>query len=438
MDASSIRTNSSASHSPAYAAYFLTLLLLANTLSYADRHLFSILIPAIKQEFGVSDSLLGLIAGPGFIVSYIVLTMPLARLADRWSRRGVLAVAAATWSIATAACGIAVNIWQLAMARVVVGVGEAGGMPPSQSLVADLFSERRRTTAMGILSSGTYFGILLGLAGGAAIAGAWGWRAAFIALAVPGIPLAILIWLTGPKRRRDLAEQTSQSKSPSMIASIRTCMQIPSLRLLALGMGVYNIYGYAGAVWIPTYFMRSHGMTMLEAGAWLGVGAAIGGIAGSFASGAIVDALVPRNQRWQLRIPAIGFLISFPLTVIMFTLPGGAALHLMGQQVPWVAILSIFTAFLASLWMGPSFSAAARLAPPELRTQAIAMLVVIINLVGSMIGPVVAGSVSDLFTARFGEEALRYSMLLISLLMVLGGVIFWAASRSYARDLEVR
>ena len=153
MDASSIRTNSSASHSPAYAAYFLTLLLLANTLSYADRHLFSILIPAIKQEFGVSDSLLGLIAGPGFIVSYIVLTMPLARLADRWSRRGVLAVAAATWSIATAACGIAVNIWQLAMARVVVGVGEAGGMPPSQSLVADLFSERRRTTAMGILSS---------------------------------------------------------------------------------------------------------------------------------------------------------------------------------------------------------------------------------------------------------------------------------------------
>ena len=215
-------------------------------------------------------------------------------------------------------------------------------------------------------------------------------------------------------------------------------MQIPSLRLLALGMGVYNIYGYAGAVWIPTYFMRSHGMTMLEAGAWLGIGAAIGGIAGSFASGAIVDALVPRNQRWQLRIPAIGFLISFPLTVIMFTLPGGAALHLMGQQVPWVAILSIFTAFLASLWMGPSFSAAARLAPPELRTQAIAMLVVIINLVGSMIGPVVAGSVSDLFTARFGEEALRYSMLLISLLMVLGGVIFWAASRSYARDLEVR
>jgi hypothetical protein len=162
-----------------YAVYFLIILLLANTLSYADRHLFAILLPAIKADFGASDGVMGLIAGPGFIVSYILLTMPLARLADRWSRRRVLALSAATWSLATGLCGYAAGLWHLTAARVIIGVGEAGGMPPSQSMLADLFSERRRTTAMGVLSSGTYLGILLGLAGGAAIASAWGWRAAF-------------------------------------------------------------------------------------------------------------------------------------------------------------------------------------------------------------------------------------------------------------------
>jgi len=190
------------SSSPPYRFYVLMLLLAANTLSYADRHLFSILIPAIKEEFGASDSLMGLIGGPAFILSYVLLSMPLARLADRWSRRRVLALSATLWSLATAACGAAASVTQLALSRVIVGVGEAGGMPPSQSMIADLYDERRRSGALGVLASGTYFGLVLGLLGGAAVASVWGWRAAFFALALPGLPIALLVWLTGPRRVR--------------------------------------------------------------------------------------------------------------------------------------------------------------------------------------------------------------------------------------------
>lgn len=417
-----------------YRFYVLMLLLAANTLSYADRQLFSILIPAIKEEFGASDSLMGLIAGPAFILSYVLLSMPLARLADRWSRRRVLALAAALWSLATAACGAAVSVTQLALSRVIVGVGEAGGMPPSQSIIADLYDERRRSGALGVVASGTYFGLVLGLLGGAAVASVWGWRAAFFALALPGLPIALLVWLTGPRRVRHPTTQVPSGES--LATTIRCCWAIPSFRLLALGVGVFNIFGYAAAIWMPAFFMRSHGMTLIQAGAWLSMGAAVGGIAGSVAAGIIVDKLRVRDERWQLRIPALGYFISFPLFLAMFTLGGGVGLGFGDVHIPWVAILAMATGFLGSLWAGPSFGAAARLVAPQQRAQATALLVVVINLIGSTLGPLLAGVVSDLLTARFAAEALRLSLLLISTLSIAGGALFWRASVHYPHDLQ--
>lgn len=423
---------------PPYRLYVLLLLLLLNSLSYADRHLFSILIPAIKAEFGISDSLLGLIGGPGFIVSYVLCSMPFACLADRWSRRGVLALAATLWSAATAACGAAGNAVQLALARFVVGIGEAGGLPPSQSVLASLYGEDRRSAAMGVLASGTYFGLILGLLGGAAIAAQWGWRAAFLILALPGFPLALLIWFTGPRRRPHELRPGTGRDGPGFWTSVRMFWNIKSLRLVALGVGTFNIFGYAGAVWMPAYFMRSHGMSVVEAGAWLGVGSAIGGITGSIASGAMVDRLRRRGEHWQLRLPAIAFLLSFPQNIFMFTMPGGAGIALGGLHIPGVALMTVLGGFLAACWAGPSFSAAARLVAPSQRAQATAMLVVIINIIGSMIGPSLSGFVSDLLTARLGGESLRVSLLIMSLPTVAGGLLFWRASVHYPRDLGAR
>lgn len=424
---------------PAYRLYILLLLLALNSLSYADRHLFSILIPAIKTEFGVSDSLLGLIGGPGFIISYVLFSMPLARLADKWSRRGVLTLAATLWSAATAACGAAANIVHLAAARFVVGIGEAGGLPPAQSMLAGLYGEERRSGVMGVLASGTYFGLVIGLLGGAAVAAHWGWRAAFLTLAIPGFPLALLLWLTGPRRRSsEAAVPGPQNEGPGFWASVRQFWNIKSLRFLAIGVGTFNIYGYAGAVWMPAFFMRSHGMSVMEAGAWLGLGAAVGGVSGSMAGGVIVDRLRRRGEHWQLRLPAIAFLLSFPLYLVMFTLPGGAGLSIGGLHIPAVAMVSVVTGFLAAVWAGPSFGAAARLVSASQRAQATAMLVVIINVIGSTVGPSLGGLVSDLLTDRMGAESLRASLLLLSVLAVAGGMLFWRASVHYPRDLTAR
>lgn len=422
--------------SSAYAIYILLLMLLVNTISYADRHLFSILIPAIKAEFGASDSLMGLIGGPGFMISFVLFTIPLARLADRWSRRKVLALSAAFWSLATGLCGMAANIGQLAAARVAVGIGEAGGFPPSQSIISSLFDGKRRATALGILSAGTSLGIVLGLTGGGILAAAFGWREAFLILAAPGLPLALLIWLTGPRRARDAAAQTATAPRSSALATMAGLWSIRSLRQLAIAMGVFNIFGYAGAIWLPTYFMRSHGMTAMEAGVWLGLGVAMGGVAGAMSSGFIVDAMIRRNASWQLRVPAIGFFLATPLMAAMLLVPNGAAIDLAGTSVPVVALLSISTAFLTALWAGPSYAAAANLVQPEQRAQATAMLVVAINVLGSTVGPLLAGMVSDVLTPRYGIEGLRYSLFVMGILIPAGGFMFWRAGARYAEDLD--
>lgn len=419
-----------------YRWYILILLLAVNALSYADRHVFSILIPAIKAEFGVSDSVLGLIGGPVFVISFVLFTMPLARLADTWSARGVLATCVAFWSAATAGCGAAVSVVQLAIARAMVGVGEAGGLPPSQSMLSRIFPDSSRARAMGIFASATHFGLMLGLVGGAIIAANWGWRAAFFTLAAAGIPLVLLIWLTAPRQQAAVA--TSATPAGSMFQAAAQCWSIPSFRLLILGVGVFNIFGFGAAIWLPTYYIRSHGMSVVEAGSWLGLGAALGGVVGALASGVVVDALRPRDLRWQLRVPALGYLIGFPLLALKFLVPGGLALSLGALNIPIVALVGLATGFLSAFWAGPAFDAAARLTPPELRAQAIALLVIVINVIGSGFGPVITGMVSDALAVAHQAESLRYSLLSLSVLALIAGALIWWGSEHFPKDVARR
>jgi MFS family permease len=422
--------SAAAPKSSAYLAYVLVLLLAANTLSYADRHLFSILIPAIKADFEIGDALLGFIGGPAFMLSYVLLSVPLAALADRWSRRKVLAISAAVWSAATAMCGWSANAVQLLLARVVVGVGEAGGFPPSQSMIVSLFPPHRRSSALGVLSAGTYIGIVIGLTGGGFLAQAVGWRNTFLILAAPGVLVALLVWLTGPRRAAG-ANIGAGRTGPTMWQALRRCWSLPAFRLLSVGMGLYNVFGYAGAIWLPSYLMRSHGMTVVEAGLWLGVGAAIGGVLGALSSGVIVDRLTRYDQRWQLRTPAVAMFVSLPLLVAMFLLPSGASMTVGSWTFPVVALLAVLSSYCASIWQAPSFAATATMVAPELRSQAGALLVVVVNVMGSVIGPLVAGAVSEQLTPRLGDEALRYSLLLMTVMILAGGTLFWRAGHHY-------
>lgn len=420
-------------HSALYAGYVLALLVVINTLSYADRFVFSILIPDIKKAFGTSDSVLGLLGGPAFMISFVLFTLPLARLGDRWSRRGVVSIAAVVWSLASAACGVVTNIVQMSIARVLVGVGEAGATPSSQAMVSSLFSEKRRSTAMGVLAAASQLGVLTGLAGGAAIAAHWGWQTAFIALSLPGVFFGILIWLTGPKQVRHVS--TAAASEISTMQVVKHFLATPSLRYIALGVGVFNIFGYAGITWLPAYFIRSHGLTVVETGTWLGVGSAIGGVLGAISGGMLVDRLRHRNEAWQLRVPAIGLFASVPLLAIMFLLPGGMKLHFAGLHIPVVALLLLTTAFLGALWTAPAYGAIARLIPVAQRAQAVGVFVVILNLIGSVLGPPIAGLASDFLTPMFAHDAMRYSLLAMTVLVFAGAVLAAMSARSFTADL---
>lgn len=414
----------------AYSVYILILLLITLSLSHADRYLFSILMPAIKGEFGASDTVLGLIAGPGFMISYLLLALPVARLADRWSRRKTLAICAAVWSGATAACGLSANVAQIAVSRVMVGAGEAGAMPIAQSLISSLFSDKRRSTALGILSASSFIGALVGFGGGGVLAEMLGWRETFLVLAVMGPPLALLLWITGPNRNK-AAVVVEREETSSAMDILRFCWNSRALRTIAIAGGLYNIFGFAAAIWVPSYFMRSHGLTVMETGIWLGFASSGAGVIGAMVSGVVVDKLRPRSARWQMLVPAVALFISVPLTLSMLLVTGGAQL----AGLPLVALISVANGFFGAMWLGPSLAAISTLAPARDRSQAAAVVLMTIGMIGSILGPLIAGVVSESLTATFGEESLRYALVTISLFVIASASCYAFGSKYYAEEV---
>ena len=411
-----------------YKLFVLGLLVAVNTLAYADRNLFSVLIPQIKAEFHVSDAMLGLLAGPAFVVPYIIFSIPVARLGDRWSRRGALAIAASLWGLASAASGLVTSFFQLAIARLFVGAGEAGAMPTSQAIISGLFGPKKLAAASGALAACTYLGLIVGIAGGGYIAEAWGWRAAFIALSAPAVFIAPLLWLAAPRNQQNAGTSADQGKDRSLVNGLAAFATNPILRNICIGVGVFHILAYAGSTWIPAYLVRSHGMTLVEAATWLGFAAAVGGFAGSVVGGVLADWGSRYGNQWRMRVPAIGQMITFPVCLALFLWPGSESSIAIIGGVPTVMIFLTIYCFLSALWAAPSYSTIAQLVPENEKAQALATLLVGINLIGSVAGPPLAGFLSDLLTPAAGPEALRYSLLALALMAPLGSLWLWKAA----------
>jgi len=423
---------SSASHSKTYLGYVLILFTLVAILNAADRQVLSVLMPFIKKDLGASDTLLGFIAGPAVTIPHVLLGIPLARLADRWSRRKVLAIAVATWSVFNSMSGLAANALQLTMARVAVGVGESGGTPGIQSMIAELFPTSFRSTALGIYSTSAYLGVLAGMMGGAALGSYVGWRATFFWLGVPGIVMALLCWWTLP--RRGVAFVHAAEADLKLQAVLTLCWERRTLRYLALGAGAFSTFGLALATWMPSYFMRSHGMTIMEAGAWMGMLAVTGGVVGTVTSGMIVDRLSRRDLRWQLRVPAIGFFTVIPLYMVQLLWPAEWVFQIAGMRVPGVVLFSFPCAFLSALYPGPFFAALVSVVPPTMRSQAVATISIVISIIGAAIGPLFAGGVSDYFSGTYGSNALRYALLSMTVMVLIAGLLFWRAASHYVDE----
>ena len=304
----------------AYRYYVLMILTLVYAVNLLDRNLLIILQEPIKEEFGLSDTQLGLMTGIAFAIFYTLCGIPIARWADNGNRRSIISIAVGLWSFMTVLCGLASNYYQLLLARIGVGVGEAGGSPPSHSIISDAFSPERRATALSIYSTGIYIGVLCGFLLGGWLAENLGWRVAFIFVGAPGLLLALIVRVTVKEPARVLRKNDDPvDKGASFSETIKILWKQRAFRHLALAIGLQGFVAAATLSWLPPHFLRSFEVSIGELGMHLAFGSGAGGIAGAVVSGWISDKLALRSQAWYLLVPALATVINIPLFLILLT-----------------------------------------------------------------------------------------------------------------------
>jgi MFS family permease len=409
--------------SPAYARYVLALLFACYVFNWVDRNVLAILLAPIQAELGVSDTAMGFLSGLAFAVFYTVLGIPIARWADVGNRRSILALGIAAWSAMTVACGFARSFTALALARIGVGVGEAAGSPTSHSLISDYFPSERRGRALSVYAMGNYGGHFVAFVIGGWINLHYGWRATFLAMGLPGLVLALLVRTTIREPERGRFDPPSRAPARLREAFAFLAGQ-RSYLYLNVGGALSALVGYGFGIWAPTFFMRVHGMNTAEAGLWLGWLGPVGGITGSFVGGALVDRLARRDPSWYLWIPALSSFVHVPVSLLL----------LLGSRDLALAVYAPH-AMLFALYVGPLFATMQGIAPPRLRALAVAIHLLVVNLLGLAVGPVVVGALNDSLRASYGDLAVRWSLLLVSLVGLGAGACYLAGARSVGRDL---
>jgi len=420
------------SHSPDLAAspnraWVLFILVVVYTFNFIDRQIVGILAIPIKADLGLTDTELGLMGGLAFALFYTGLAIPVAMLADRFSRTWIITAALATWSAMTAASGLATSFWQLFAARLGVGVGEAGGVAPAYSLISDFFPPEQRARALSVYSFGIPIGSAIGIVFGGVIASMINWRYAFFIVGVAGIVLAPIFRLTlkePPRGRFD--RERSNRPAPGFKEILRVLAHKPSFWLLAVGASCSSMMGYGVFFWLPSFFVRSYGVTLLDASLFYGAVLLVGGLAGIWAGGWLGDRFGHQNQAQYARIPAFAFLATVPFYVLAILSPTLAVSYL---------VLLVPTA-LGLVWLGPVISAVQHMVRPDMRATASAIFLFINNLIGIGLGTYAIGALSDTFASRFGDESLRYSILAGTGFYILAAVLFFQAARWMKKDWE--
>ena len=410
-----------------YAYYVLAVLFVVYVFNFIDRQILSILLQPIKEDLQVSDTAMGFLTGFAFAVFYAIAGLPLARVADRWVRRSLIALSLATWSLMTAASGLARNFTDLALARVGVGVGEAGCTPPAHSLLSDYFPPERRATVLAVYACGIYMGVGLGFWLGGWLNDAFGWRVAFMVIGLPGVAMALVVRFTVREPPRGMSERTaSTSRSYSLGETWRFLTRLPSGRRISLGAAFQAFVGYGLGAWIPAFFIRLHGMTPGELGLWLSWITGIGGAIGAFSGGWLADRWVRDQPRARAYISLVGALCSTPFIIAALVLDNTT-----------LALLSFFPAnIFGTMWIGPAGSIVQDLAPPAMRATASAVFIFILTMIGLGAGPQTVGILNDLIGT---PDAIRYSLLGVAVsTSLLSAVFFWLTGKTLERDITAK
>lgn len=421
-------TSAVKSRAHAGSHFALALLVVVYTFNFIDRQILSILIEPIKLELGLNDTQMGLLTGFAFALFYATLGIPIARYADRANRRNLIAAALGVWSIMTAVSGLAGNFWHLLIARIGVGVGEAGCSPPAHSIIADYFPAEKRATALGIYSLGIPVGIMFGLFAGGWINEYFGWRIAFFVVGIPGLVLAVIVRFTMREPERGMAEgRVAAAAQPSVPETLTYLWKKPSFRHLAFAAALTAFVGYGVVTWVPAFLIRSFGMGTGEIGTWFGLILGIPGGIGIAFGGYLADRFGAKDTRWFLWTTAVALLLATPFNLMAY-LGATSFITLFAMVIP---------VMLGNFYQATTFSQTQGLVELRMRAVAAGILLFIINIIGLGLGPLAVGMLADLLEPTYGQEALRYSLLAFSIVNIWAAYHYFIAGKHLKQDLVI-
>ncbi len=420
-----------------YKKYVLITLLIVYIFNFIDRQILTILVQPIKEEFGVSDTAMGFLTGTAFALFYATLGIPIARLADKYTRRTIVAIALALWSAMTALSGMVTSFLQMAICRIGVAVGEAGASPPIHSMLADYFKPGQRATALAFYSMGIPIGSTLGIMLGGWISETWDWRTAFFIVGIPGLLLSIVVLLTIREPKRGESEegerQARQDETPPV--PLARVMQVlkkqKSFFHMSMGTSLHAFVGYGLAAFNPAFIERVFEVPRSEIGVKLGLLLGITGAAGVMMGGWVTDKLSIYDRRWYMWIPSLAMLLSMPFYIAAY-LAESFTLFLVFYALP---------SFMGNLQSGPVFATAQGLVPLGMRAVTAAILLFIVNIIGLGLGPQIVGIVSDVinyfqYDGNNEGKALQYALLFACFAKIASSTHYYIASRTLRRDLD--
>lgn len=432
--------------SAGYRSYVLGILILVYTFNFIDRQILGVLAIPIQQEFEVSDTQMGLMRGVAFAIFYSLLGVPIAWLADRKNRVWIMTIALTLWSLMTAVCGLAQNAVHLFLARLGVGVGEAGGVAPAYSLISDYFPPERRSRALAIYSFGIPIGSAIGIIFAGIITTILDWRSAFIILGIAGIALAPFFRMTMREPKRGSQDATGAATAAASVSDVLgTLVRKRSFWFLSTGAAFSSMMGYGLFAWMPAFLSRSYPDALPQffswAEGWLipdgagivlyasyfyGAIVLVGGVLGIWLGGELGDRLGGRNRAAFATVPAIAFLGAVPFFV----------LGVLSDSLTVSFFVFMAPTALSLAWLGPVLSAFQHIVPPNMRATASAVFLLINNLIGIGVGDLAIGAMSDGLSQAFGEESLRYSILAGTSFYLIAAALLFIAARYLDGDWE--
>ena len=411
-----------------YRWYVLFVLTGVYVFNFIDRQILVIIQESIKADLGLSDTQLGLLTGLAFAAFYVTLGLPIARYADKNNRKNIVSIALVTWSAMTAISGLVTNYFQLLMARIGVGIGEAGGSPPSHSMISDYFPPEKRATALSVYSTGIYIGVLLGFVVGGVIDARYGWRVAFYCLGIPGIIYAALVFFTVREPIKGMSDPTplKEDDSTSFAQVVKHLFKKKTFVYASIGCGLTAFMQYGVGNFMPPFLMRIHNLDVATIGIWLGLSAGVGGATGTFLGGYLADKLRNRNLRWYFWVPILAGVVNFLPSIIKIFSGNSTA----------VLISTVFTSALTAFYLGPMLAVTHSLVTAKMRAVASAVLFFILNFIGLGLGPLFIGALSDMLNPIYGNYSLRWAFTSIFVVGIAAMTSFYLASKHYEREIN--